>query len=204
MRSSVDRLGNNDLLELRMRVNRPLMLKMLNKTLILERRVTRDDMHFTINAASRYSPWLAETAEFGYITADGGHRIGLCGNAVGSTGSITDISGITSLCIRIARDFYGIARTISDYPGSVLILGKPGCGKTTLLRDLIRLRSLKGECICVVDDRRELFPRVANEFCFESGPNTDIISGCNKTRGIEAVLRAMAPDTIAVDEITQK
>jgi len=204
MRPKIDRIGKNSLIELRMRLNQPLILKTITGNIIIEQNVTREDMHFCINTASRYSPWLTDTAEEGYITAEGGHRIGLCGNASGATGTITDISGITSLCLRVARDFSGVSNKIPEKSGSVLILGRPGSGKTTLLRDLIRKRSQNGECISVVDERREIFPRVSGKFCFETGPNTDVLSGCKKTVGIETVLRAMSPDTIAVDEITKK
>lgn len=203
MRESVDKLGHTDLQELRLRLNRVPVLKKQEGDVCLQRKITAEDLHFCVNTASRYSPWLADTASYGYITAPGGHRIGICGNAAGTAGSLTDISGLTSLCIRIARDFSGIADRIPEASGSVLIIGKPGSGKTTLLRDLIRLRSTKyGECVSVIDERNELFPRVNGLFCFDIGTNTDILSGCNKQRGIEAVLRSMGPDTIAVDEIT--
>ena len=116
---------------------------------------------------------------------------------------MTGIQRLTSLCMRVARDFPGIADRAADYNGSVLIIGKPGSGKTTLLRDLIRQRSNRdGCCVAVVDERQEIFPQTHNQLCFPAGRHTDILSGCSKTHGIEAVLRNMGPETIAVDEIT--
>lgn len=203
LRQSVDKLGKEDLLELRMRINLPPTLRKKSTTIRLERNITAEDLHFCINIASKYSPWLAETASNGYITATGGHRIGICGNAVGNAGKLTDVSSLTSLCIRVARDFPGIANRLMGANGSVLIIGAPGYGKTTLLRDLIRLRSNTGkEYISIVDERSEIFPRVNGQFCFEIGANSDILSGCKKSLGIETVLRTMGPDTIAIDEIT--
>ena len=150
----------------------------------------------SINAASRYSPWAAATTAQGYLTAPGGHRIGLCGEVVCKDGIVTGIREISSLCIRVARDFPGIAKRAADATGSILILGAPGWGKTTLLRDLIRQIGEK-QCVSVVDERGELFPEG-----LERGKKTDVLTGCPKSPGIDMVLRTMGPDCIAVDEIT--
>ena len=130
------------------------------------------------------------------VTAPGGHRIGLCGEVVCKDGIVTGIREISSLCIRVARDFPGIAKRAADAPGSILILGAPGWGKTTLLRDLIRQIGEK-QCVSVVDERGELFPEG-----LERGKKTDVLTGCPKSPGIDMVLRTMGPDCIAVDEIT--
>lgn len=203
MRQDVDDLGKNKLQELRLRLNDPPTLRLDKSTIRLNRTVAAEDLHFCVNTASRYSPWTAATAERGYITAPGGHRIGLCGNALGSTGSLTSIQGLSSLCIRVAKDFPGIATKAAYNGKSVLILGSPGSGKTTLLRDVIRQRSDTYDCnVAVVDEREEIFPRVNGTFCFPVGKNTDVLSACSKIKGIDNVLRTMGPDTIAIDEIT--
>ena len=107
------------------------------------------------------------------------------------------------MCLRVARDFPGFAQNLDNTAGSVLIIGKPGSGKTTLLRDYVRLRSNnRNETISVVDEREEIFPRSNNCFCFSTGSNTDVLSGCSKVKGIHMVLRSMNPDVIAIDEIT--
>lgn len=197
LRQEADKTGRDDLQELRLRANALPELVLGSGIRWLSRAVTKDDLHFCINAASRYSPWNAVTAARGYITAPGGHRIGLCGEAVCHDGEMTGIREVSSLCIRVARDFPGIAKDLKC-TGSILILGAPGWGKTTLLRDLIRRISDGGEHIAVVDERGELFPGSS----FAQGRRTDILSGCAKAQGIDTVLRTMGPGCIAVDEIT--
>ena len=135
----------------------------------------------------------------GYITAVGGHRIGICGDAAVKEDKFSGIRTPSSLCIRVARDFSGIAAKASGVTGNILILGPPGSGKTTLLRDLIRQISDQGQgSVAVVDERGELFPAG-----FYIGRRTDILTGCCKGEGIDIALRTMGPICIALDEITQ-
>lgn len=198
MRQDVDRLGKMAMQELRLRLGLPPELFCRDGSLVLDRVVTTEDLSFVINAASRYSPWNTATAAQGYLTAPGGHRIGICGEVVAQGGNIQGIRRVRSLCIRVARDFPGISKGIPM--GSVLILGKPGAGKTTLLRDLIRQRSESDiGSVAVVDERGELFPQG-----FSTGKRTDILTGCPKGEGILMLLRSMGPSTIAVDEITEE
>lgn len=199
MRERTDSLGRSRLQELRLRLDLPPELILQGDHRILDRPVAKEDLSFVINAASRYSPWAAETISRGYLTVSGGHRIGVCGEAVMEHGKLKGIRHVRSICIRVARDFQGIASGI-PLDGSVLIIGKPGAGKTTLLRDLIRLRSHHGSgSIAVVDERGELFPAG-----FDAGPRTDILTGCCKADGIPLILRTMGPVAVAVDEITAR
>lgn len=205
MRDAVDELGRETLLELRLRIQLPPELILRDKSIWLQREVSIEDLRYVVNAASQYSPWAATTAAKGYLTAKGGHRIGICGEAVMQDFLMTGIRSPTSLCLRVARDFPGIAQDALRYTGSVLIIGKPGSGKTTLLRDLIRQRSEQGtESIAVVDERGELFPFANGECCYSHGRHTDILSMCGKQQGIDALLRTMSPSCIAVDEITEE
>ena len=203
MRPGVDKQGRDTLQELRIRRNRAPQLITVHGVTELGKVISESDIAFILNTASAYSPWAAATMAHGFLTAEGGHRIGICGSAVIKDGQITGFRRPDSLCIRVARDFPGLAGSLSQLTGSVLILGPPGSGKTTLLRDLIRQVSVaQGKQISVVDERKELFPCFGETFCFDTGPNTDVLSGCSKARGIEIALRNMSPGIIAMDEIT--
>lgn len=196
IRSEVDRIGKENMQELRLRINAPPELVCGSGSRWLACDISRDDMSYCVNAASRYSPWTAATAAQGYITASGGHRIGIGGEVVYKDGQVKGIREIRSLCIRVARDFPGIGKKAAVLPGSVLILGAPGWGKTTLLRDLSRQVS-ENETVSVVDERGELFPEG-----FRKGKRMDVLTGCPKSVGINMMLRTMGPDCIAMDEIT--
>lgn len=196
LRESVDVQGRGRAQELRLRLGQAPELVLPDRSLFLQGECRREELEFVVNAASRYSPWAAATAAQGYLTAAGGHRIGLCGQAVCRDGQIQGIRELSSLCIRIARDFPGIGGRAGEKTGSLLILGAPGWGKTTLLRDVLRIRSGR-ETVCVVDERGEIFPQG-----FDKGKRTDVLTGCPKAVGIMMALRTMCPRCIGVDEIT--
>lgn len=195
-RDQVDKNGKEDGQEIRLRLDKPPVLVKRSGQLPLQGMVQQEDLQYVVNMTCRYSPWMSATASSGYLTANGGHRIGLCGEALIKNGKIEGIRTLHSLNIRIARDFPGITSQIARRKESVLIIGPPGSGKTTFLRDLIRQRSVF-ENISVVDERGELFPPG-----FERGGQTDVLTGCKKSEGLVILLRTMTPDCIAVDEIT--
>lgn len=192
----VDALGRSSLQELRLRLDAPPELVSCDSVQRLGRQVSSEDLSYCVNAASRYSPWAAATIAQGFLTVSGGHRIGLCGEAVLKNKEITGIRKVTSLCIRVARDFPGIGSSAAGLRGSMLILGAPGRGKTTLLRDIARQISEKST-VAVVDERGEIFPSG-----FVRGDRMDVLTGVPKAGGVEMVLRTMGPEWIAVDEIT--
>ena len=204
MREKVDKLGNSNLRELRMRINAPPELVLQGRSVFLDRNVSREDIEFSINLATKYSPWASESVANGYITIPGGHRIGLCGIVTSSGQSIKGFSSVSSICIRISRDFPGIAKSAA-VSGSILIIGKPGSGKTTFLRDLVRqISKNEGSRVVVVDERHEIFPYAGGVLCFGTNARVDVIAGCSKAYGIETALRNMTPTMIAVDEITAR
>ncbi len=195
MREPVNRMGRDTMQEFRIRESFPPELVLQKSSHWLDDKCSREDIAFCLQSASRYSPWAADSLKKGYLTAPGGHRIGVCGQALYQKGQMMGIREPNSLCIRVARDFPGVGDR-APQEGSVLILGAPGWGKTTLLRDLIRQRS-RTQAVAVVDERGELFPEG-----FDRGSRTDILRGCRKAEGVQQVLRTMGPACIAVDEIT--
>lgn len=203
LRKHVDEHGKTDMQELRLRLHQPPEIIKKQKSVFLDRLITSEDLNYTFNTATRYSPWTAATVKDGYVTAAGGHRIGLCGEYVNHEQSVRNISHLSSLCIRVAREIPGVSGELYKNVGSILIIGSPGSGKTTFLRDLICRTSddAKGT-IVVVDERRELFPFVAGKLFFQRGRRTDVLSGCKKSKGLDMALRTMGPSVIAVDEIT--
>lgn len=197
-RQQVDNLGRDTMQELRLRVGQSVELILSGQSRMLGMQAQEEDIKFVVNAASHYSPWAAATSAKGYITAAGGHRIGVAGECVIQSGQVTGIRRATSLCIRVARAFPNIGDK-APKSGSLLILGPPGAGKTTLLRELIRCRSEAGQAVAVVDERGELFPVGG---VFSPGSRTDVLTGCSKAAGVDMALRTLSPGCIAVDEIT--
>lgn len=198
LRREVDRLGRDDLEELRLRLGRSTELVLSGGRSIRCQPGTQEELNYVLNAASGFSPWAAGTVAQGYLTIPGGHRIGLCGEWVEQQGKVTAIRRVSGMCIRVARAYPGIGDK-APASGSLLILGPPGAGKTTLLRDLIRRRSELGSAVSVIDERGELFPPGG---LFDPGPRTDVFTGCGKAAGVDMALKTMGPKCIAVDEIT--
>lgn len=186
----------NNLQEVRLRLGHPPEIVADSKVIYQPGSVSQMDLDHCIHSASRYSPWAASTLSHGYLAASGGHRVGVCGEAIMKDGRFSGIRNVRSVCIRVARDFQDLANPISFRGQAMLILGAPGWGKTTLLRDIAR-QIAKKENVSVVDERQELFPPG-----FQEGERMDILYGCPKRYGIETVLKTMTPDCIVVDEIT--
>jgi len=182
--------------EIRLRVKAPPEVNLGRTQRQLSGVVSQENLTYILNLASKYSPWCAGSLSQGYLTAPGGHRIGICGDTIFREGRTDGFRSLRSLCIRIARDHLGIGAGIEEV--STLIVGAPGWGKTTLLRDLAR-RIAETETVSVVDERGELFPEG-----FAVGRRMDILTGAPKALGIEMVLKTMGPAYIAVDEITSE
>ncbi len=205
LREPVDRQGKESMEELRLRLHMPPQMITAKGIICLDRCITADDLHFCLNAATKYSPWTSGSITQGFVTAAGGHRIGICGECVYDGNVLRNISPISSVCIRVAREYSGVSGNCYQIQGSILIIGRPGSGKTTFLRDLIRsISDNSRQSITVLDQRRELFPYSAGHYTFDRGIHTDILSGCDKKHGLEMAIRTMSPDTIAVDEITSE
>ncbi|MCI9176452.1 MAG: stage III sporulation protein AA [Lachnospiraceae bacterium] len=177
---------------------------------------TEQDMKETLARMSQYSMYaLEEEIRSGFFTIQGGHRIGVAGKAVCQQGRITVIRSISSLNIRVARQKKDCARELLFWlcqKGSIyntLILSPPGVGKTTMLRDCIRLLSegtslLPGEKIGLVDERGEVAASFFGIPQNDLGCRTDVLDACPKAEGMKLLLRSMSPQIIAVDELGGK
>lgn len=142
----------------------------------------------------------------GFVTLDGGNRVGICGTAVYKNGKIDFIKDISGLNIRIAHEKIGCSdelyrRFFSGEPKSLLLGGAPLSGKTTMLRDLARRLSERLR-VTVIDSRNEISGSVRGLPSFDVGQNTDVLCGAEKSDGIMLALRTMSPEVIICDEIS--
>lgn len=175
--------------------------------------VEEKDLRQTLEYASEYSLYAYENEKRqGFLTISGGHRIGLAGSVVVEQGKIKNIVNISMLNIRVACEYIGCAKEIMSLlvdgkeVKNVLIVSPPGGGKTTLLRDVIRNLSSEqyGYTVGVVDERGEIAACYRGVPQNDLGITTDVLDGCPKGEGMEMLLRSMAPDVIAVDELSVK
>jgi len=150
---------------------------------------------------------FADDIRAGFLTLPGGHRVGISGGAAAADGRVSAISHITGLNIRIAREIIGCADGVipliygSGGLAPTLIISPPGCGKTTLLRDIIRRISNDGESVALVDERGEVGGAYLGVAQKDLGMRTDILDGAPKAEGMMMMLRSMGPDVVAADEI---
>lgn len=137
-------------------------------------------------------------AAAGFLPLAGGHRLGVCG-CMGPEG----LREITSLCVRIAHEIKGAGAEL--FPllrgKNTLIIGAPGTGKTTLLRDLIRLYSQGGTQVGVADERGEIAACRGGAPQLDVGPMCDVVTGLEKAAALRLLIRAMAPQVVATDEL---
>lgn len=206
-----------NLQEIRIRVNKPIILKFSNTDIILQYNILQSEIlqileRICENSIYAYKQQICN----GFITIKGGHRVGLTGECVIENGKIINIKYISSLNFRIAREVFNcslrVFKEVIDFEsGSIfntLIVSPPGKGKTTILRDLVRNLSngitdinFKGKTCGVVDERGEIAACYRGIPQNDVGLRTDVIDNVSKEKGIKILVRSMAPEIIVCDEI---
>lgn len=213
--------------EIRLRVGQPLLVRTADTDLFLNQAggttspekayfVTRKDLVDALERMTQSSLYAAEAdLKQGFLTLPGGNRVGVTGEAVLAGGQIQTLKHVSALNLRIARDIKGqglrILPLLLGTDGTfrhTLLISPPRAGKTTLLRDLIRLISdgvpqigLKGQTVGVVDERGELAGMWQGVPAYNLGYRTDVLDGCPKAIGMNMLVRSMAPQVIAMDEL---
>ena len=151
---------------------------------------------------------VAANIREGFVTAPGGHRIGICGTAAVKNGEIYGINNYSSLTVRIAKEIKTAAEGLENLihkdgnVDSLLILSPPGGGKTTLLRDLVRRLSDDGTRVALADERGEIAAVKGGVPTMDVGGCTDIMDMAPRAEAAMFLLRAMNPQVIAMDEIS--
>lgn len=231
LRNTIRKVSIKDLMcteEIRLRVNRPVMIQNFRGSLFLNMEgeltgkpvepviVTQEQIIKTLELISENSIYaFQDEIRNGFITLKGGHRVGIAGRAVLEGFQIKNIKDVSGLNIRISREVRGCSLKILKYITkgenavyNTLIVSPPNCGKTTILRDLARnisdgadQTSIKGMKVGIVDERSEIAA------CFKGSPQkqvgvrTDVLDACPKQLGMPMMLRSMSPDVIITDEI---
>lgn len=209
-----------ELREIRIRANRPIILRLRNVDILIEYKVTSSEILQIVeklcnNSIYAYKNQMCE----GFITVRGGHRVGITGTAVIENGKIINLKYIASINFRIAREIIGcsknILKEIVDIPNNsiftTLLVSPPGYGKTTMLRDIIRNISngipkanFYGKTCGLVDERGEIAAMYQGIPQNDIGIRTDVIENISKSQGMKILIRTMAPEVIACDEIGSK
>ena len=209
--------SNLQIEEIRLRSNKLLMIKIGQETRVIDYIVKQQEVlqafeRICENSVYSYTRQICD----GYITIRGGNRVGIVGSAVVSNGQVININYISSLNFRIAREKIGcsnfiIKDIINEQSGNIhntLIVSPPGCGKTTILRDIVRNISngiseigFKGKTVGVVDERGEIAAMYKGIPQNDIGIRTDVVDNMPKPEAMRILVRSMCPDIIACDEI---
>lgn len=204
--------------EIRIKVNKPIIVNLNDKEVILKYKTTINDIKEILVKISNYSLYAyEEELKQGYITIKGGHRIGIAGECVIVDGKIRTIRNISSLNIRICREVIGCSNELmkfiinKDRVYNTLIVSPPKCGKTTILRDISKnisngmpLENFNGKKVSIIDERSEIASCFNGVPQLDVGIRTDILDNCLKKDGMLMAIRSLSPEIIICDEIGTK
>lgn len=214
--------------EIRLRVNRPLFIRCNGKEYMINYqgkivkkeeeaiRLSSNELQEIFLKMSEYSFYAYEDEiRQGYLTTKEGCRVGICGKVVCDGEKVRTIHHISSLNIRFPYENKGCSKWLLPYilsenlVGHTLIISPPMCGKTTLLRDLIRQLSdgeshIEGKTVGVVDERGEICACHLGAPQNDMGKKTDVLDSCPKVVGMMMLVRTMSPEIIAIDEVGSK
>lgn len=217
--SEVKKYFNEEgLQEIRVKIGKQVMLTTSKGERILDYVVTNEDLKYMMSKISNYSLYaFEEEIKQGYITVRGGHRIGLAGECVMSSGEVRTIKNISSLNIRICNEVIGSSNKVMKYITdnnkvyNTLIVSPPKCGKTTILRDITRNISngmyklnLSGKKVTIVDERSEIAGCYNGIPQMNIGIRTDVLDNCLKKIGMIMAIRSLSPEVLICDEIGTK
>ena len=204
--SCYDSFENSE--ELRLRSGKKAIFFAEGREFVTEYITKKIEIEQAVAALAEHSLYsVREDIAKGFFTVRGGVRIGVGGKAVTAGGRIVQIRDFTSLNIRFPREYRGSGTGVLPYilksgaPANTIILSPPQFGKTTLLRDVVRILSSGENCMprkcAVVDERGE----ISGGGSFDVGDRTDVLLDCPKAEGMAMALRALSPEVIATDEI---
>ena len=201
----------DDLQEIRIRVNRNTILKYCNEEVITDFIPNENDMINILHRLCENSIYSFQSQICnGFVTLYGGHRVGITGHVVMNNEKISNINYISALNFRIAKEIIGSSNKILKYVidngeiQNTLIVSRPGNGKTTILRDLVRNLSNMGYTVSLIDERGEIAAMYNGVPQNDVGLRCDVLDNVTKSLGMKIAVRTMSPDIIVSDEIGTK
>lgn len=199
-------MGTKDLQEIRIVAQKNVVVQKSGMLMELQIKISSHELLKIIESMCKGSLYAVQTSLIkGYLTIGGGHRIGVCGRVVCEKGTIVHMADISAICIRVSREVIGAADGIMEYLEcngrlyNTLIISPPGCGKTTMLRDVARQLG-NSHKVCIADERSEIAACRNGIPMHNIGRFSCVMDAVPKGEGISMLLRTMSPEIIVTDE----